>query len=86
VLAPGGVILLIVEIGHPPTATEPLTLGWDVPTLFAPACVPLFERRLQNTRAGVNETVLLEPVALPSDPGAGAGTPGVLVAKLERAR
>jgi SAM-dependent methyltransferase len=82
VLAPGGLVLLIVEIGHAPTTTEPLTLGWDVPSRFAPGCVPVLERRLEKTRGGVNETVLLEPVPLPAlarPPG-----PGVLVAKLER--
>jgi SAM-dependent methyltransferase len=35
VLKPGGTLLVIVEVNHPPTDTEPITIGWDVPDLFA---------------------------------------------------
>src|SRR5205807_10170395 len=81
VLAPDGLALLIVEVGHPPTLTEPLTLGWDVTRLFAPLRA-VSERRLGKTRGGVNDSVLLDPVALEShdDPHAS----GILVAKLAR--
>ncbi|MBW3652290.1 MAG: class I SAM-dependent methyltransferase [Actinobacteria bacterium] len=35
VAAPGATWLLTVEIGHPPTATEPHSLAWDVAERFA---------------------------------------------------
>lgn len=34
VTRPGGTFLLIVEVNHPPTATEPVSLGWDVVDRF----------------------------------------------------
>ena len=34
VLRRGGTLLVIVEVNHPPTATEPVTLDWDVASLF----------------------------------------------------
>jgi SAM-dependent methyltransferase len=83
VLAPGGLVLLIVEIGHQPTSTEPIVFDWDVPRLFSGACTSLLERRLEKTLGGVNDTVLLDPV--PYDAAADAGHPGVLVAKLQQA-
>ena len=36
VSAPGGTLLLITEVGHQPTPTEPLTFGFEVLDLFAP--------------------------------------------------
>jgi SAM-dependent methyltransferase len=81
VLALDGIALLIVEVGHPPTVTEPLTLGWDVTRLFAPLRA-VSELRLRKTRDGVNDSVLLEPAALAArDDPHGAG---ILVAKLAR--
>ncbi len=35
VTAPGGVGLLIVEVNHPPTPTEPQSLGWDLLERFS---------------------------------------------------
>jgi SAM-dependent methyltransferase len=34
VTRPGGTLLLVVEVGHEPTPTEPQALGWDVLDLF----------------------------------------------------
>jgi SAM-dependent methyltransferase len=36
IVRPGGIFLLITEINHEPTPTEPQTLSWDVLGLFAP--------------------------------------------------
>jgi SAM-dependent methyltransferase len=44
VTKPGGLFLLIVEINHPPTNTEPLTLGWDIIDEFLD-CFELIEQR-----------------------------------------
>jgi ubiquinone/menaquinone biosynthesis C-methylase UbiE len=80
VLAPGGLLLLIVEVGHPPSATEPLTLSWELARLFEPRLRVLLERRLEKA-GGVNDSVLHDPMPYPADL---ADRPGVLVAKLER--
>jgi len=36
VTRPGGHLVLVVEVGHDPTWTEPQSLSWDVCELFAP--------------------------------------------------
>lgn len=41
IVRPGGIFLLITEINHKPTPTEPQTLSWDVLDQFAPE----FDRR-----------------------------------------
>ncbi len=35
VLAPGGLLLMVVEVGHAPTIAEPHRLGWDLAARFA---------------------------------------------------
>jgi SAM-dependent methyltransferase len=44
VTRPGGLFLLIVEINHPPTNTEPLTLQWNIIDRFRD-CFELIEQR-----------------------------------------
>jgi ubiquinone/menaquinone biosynthesis C-methylase UbiE len=34
VTRPGGLFLLITEVGHPPTATEPIKLPWNITSAF----------------------------------------------------
>jgi SAM-dependent methyltransferase len=41
---PSGLFLLIVEVNHPPTNTEPLTLQWDIIDRFRD-CFELIEQR-----------------------------------------
>jgi SAM-dependent methyltransferase len=41
---PGGLFLLIVEVNHPPTNTEPLTLQWNIVDRFRD-CFELIEQR-----------------------------------------
>ena len=36
VLRPGGHLVLVVEVGHEPTWSEPQTISWDVCARFAP--------------------------------------------------
>jgi SAM-dependent methyltransferase len=47
VLKPGGTLLVIVEVNHPPTDTEPITIGWDVPDLFASFADVVSQRRYE---------------------------------------
>jgi ubiquinone/menaquinone biosynthesis C-methylase UbiE len=80
VLAPGGLLLMIVEVGHPASVTEPLTLTWELTEAFAPRLRVLLECRLEKT-GGVNDSVLHDPAPYVTT---GPDHPGLLVAKLER--
>ena len=78
VTAPGGRVLLIVEIGHAPTPTEPHWLDESVVARFAPEFSPLGVRLFgvrddHNLYASLHDEV---PYV--------AGEPGILCARLER--
>ena len=75
VVAPGGEVLLVLEVGRPPTVTEPHALGWDVVERFAPLSVA-DEQRYEQTSPAVYMDLL--EVRRPH-PGSG---PGWLVARL----
>lgn len=77
VLAPGGSLLLLTELGHEPTATEPQTFGWEVIDLFADELELVEHRRLEND--GLFASALNGRSFDDSDP---AKRPGVLVARL----
>ncbi|HEY0281195.1 MAG TPA: class I SAM-dependent methyltransferase [Rhizomicrobium sp.] len=79
VTAPAGRILLIVEIGHAPTPTEPHWLDESVVAKFAPEFAPTGVR-LFGVREDHNLYASLEH-AIPYV----EGNPGVLAARLERA-
>jgi SAM-dependent methyltransferase len=71
VLAPGGSFLLLVEVNHPPTLTEPISLGWDVTRRFAPELEVAHERHLDTTSCPLYHAALggVE-LADPADPRA----------------
>jgi len=80
VTAPGGRILLIVEIGHAPTPTEPHWLDESVVELFAPEfeAVSLHTygvREDHNLYASLLDDIPFEP-----------GQPGIFCVRLERVR
>jgi ubiquinone/menaquinone biosynthesis C-methylase UbiE len=77
VAAPGASLLLIVDVEHEPTTTEPQWLGWEILERFAPAWVQADVRRL----ARPDDTTLGSVLA--GRPYGGSG-PGVLSARLER--
>jgi len=78
VTAPSGRILLIVEIGHAPTPTEPHALGVDIVERFAPE-FSAQNVRLFGVRADHNlYASMLDGVVYK------AGNPGILAARLER--
>jgi len=81
VLRRGGRLLVIVEVNHAATSTEPLTLGWDVLALF-PGCMELERvQHLNRTAGGVHEDVLLHPSpCMDQTPG----RPGIVVGMLRR--
>ena len=49
VLKPGGMFLLLTDVGHAPTVTEPATFGWEVVDLFAPPLVTEFQNRYEKS-------------------------------------
>jgi SAM-dependent methyltransferase len=57
VLAPGGLLLLIVEVGHEPTPTEPHALGWDLGERLPEGLEVELVRRLRGSAASVYESV-----------------------------
>jgi SAM-dependent methyltransferase len=77
VAAPGAMLLLIVDVEHEATTTEPHELGWEILERFAPAWRAVDVRRL----ARPDDTTLGSVLA--GEPYGGAG-PGVLSARLER--
>lgn len=81
VAAPGATLLLVVDIGHEPTAMEPHRLSWDLLEAFAPAWTVMHRRDLE--RASPNMLANLQ-TAQPFDHADGADRPGVLQARLER--
>jgi len=78
VTAPGGRVLLIVEIGHAPTPTEPHDLDEGVLDLFAPEFEPVSVRSF-----GVRPDHNLYASLLDDVPHE-KGEPGILCARLER--
>ena len=66
VLAPRGTLLVLVEVNHPPTLTEPVTLGWDVTQRFGNAFDVEIERHLDTSDmklydAALGNVVLADP-------------------------
>lgn len=47
VCRPGGLFLLVVEVNHEPTPTEPVSIGWDITSRFRDAFDLLSERRYE---------------------------------------
>jgi SAM-dependent methyltransferase len=80
VTAPGGRILLIVEIGHAPTPTEPHYLDESIVEAFAPEFEVVSERTF-----GVRDDHNLYASLLDAIPYI-PGEPGIFCARLERKR
>lgn len=57
VTAPGGLFLLITDVNHDPTVTEPLSFGWDVVERFEPEFELLWQDHREKSESGVYESV-----------------------------
>lgn len=79
VLAPGGVFLLVTDVGHRARLTEPQEFSWDVIELFRPELRLVHHRRLRDTGQGIDRSVADSQELGPEEAG-----PGVLVARFER--
>jgi SAM-dependent methyltransferase len=76
VTRPGGMLLLLTDVGHDPTFTEPQSFSWDVTTRFAPAFEVERESRIAHTGPGMMESL---DASVPAD-----GASGILSALLRR--
>ena len=57
VLAPGGLLLLLTDVNHDPTPTEPIVFSWDVVDLFAPELRAERVHHFEKSAAGVYQSV-----------------------------
>lgn len=57
VLAPGGTFLLITEVNHAPTKTEPVFYSWDISKRFLHKMDLVYEKRFKKT-SGIYESIL----------------------------
>lgn len=80
VLAPGGMILLVVEIHPKPTIAEPHALPWDLARRFGPAVRVLEERHLEKPKDGVSYF----DVQVPFNHDDKIERSGVLIAKMTK--
>lgn len=81
VVRAGGALLLVTEVGHEPTPTEPLTFGFDVVDRLVPAFRVEHREDFEMSHALVHASVL---AAVPYDHGDGHARSGVLRARLVR--
>lgn len=81
VARPGAALLLVTDVGHAPTFTEPQSFGWDVLDRFRPAWEVVREERFLRVEENMLETL---EAAIPFDPEAHAGRVGTLAARLRR--
>ena len=82
VLTPNGSVLLLVEVNHPPTVTEPAQLPWDLPSWFGPDMHTVLERRHESSGPRwFYETVFADQRW---DDSRAETRPGILVARLEK--
>lgn len=81
VTAAGGTLLLITDVGHRPTVTEPVAFGFEVVDRFAPEFATVDVRRLEKREDGVYASV---EAAVPYDDADPTPRYGLLVARLAR--
>ena len=81
VLRPGGSLLLLTDVNHTPTITEPIAYSWDVLDKFRPALEVVEERRFEKDEAGVYQSVT---AAVPYDESDPTKRYGVLSARLQK--
>lgn len=83
VLSTGGTLMLLVDVNHEPTDSEPLRLGWDVVDRFVP---PLEVAAQQHYEKAPGARALYGSVYQPTpyDHDAGSERPGVLVARFRK--
>ena len=85
VLAPGGLILLVVEIHPRPTIAEPHVLPWNLVSRFGSGVRVIEERHLAKPTDGTNTLGRVLETRRPFEHGAGSDPSGIFFAKLVKA-
>jgi SAM-dependent methyltransferase len=80
VLAPGGRLLLIAEVNHEPTLTEPISFSWDIAGRFPPGFRVVTEYRFEKPVSPIYESIYMGVRFDASDP---TSRPGILCAMLQ---
>jgi SAM-dependent methyltransferase len=57
VLAPGGTFLLVSDVNHEPTPTEPICFSWDIVDVFRPEMTPVDVRHFEKAGDGIYQSV-----------------------------
>jgi ubiquinone/menaquinone biosynthesis C-methylase UbiE len=60
VARPGGVFLLVTEVNHEPTSTEPVKLPWNISEAFTDAFTLLAEKRYEIGNHDIHGQILIE--------------------------
>jgi len=81
VLKRGGLFLLITELNHHPTPTEPQTFGWDIVDRFQPALELIEAREYERSPVGVYTSIEARQWF---DRGNPAERPGVVSSKFQK--
>lgn len=81
VTKPGGLFLLITEVDHAPTITEPQSFSWDILDRLRPHWAVRRNQRFEHRSGGIYESM---GAAQPYDDGDPERRPGLLSAMLER--
>lgn len=68
VVKPGGVFLLITDVNHAPTLTEPLSFSWDIVHRFIPPLELSDARRFEKRDGGVYQSLIRAAVYDDADP------------------
>lgn len=58
VLTPGGLFLLLTELNHSPTPTEPMVFSWDIVKKFLPSLKLTEEKHYEKSKGGMYESIL----------------------------
>lgn len=80
VVADDGILLLVTDVNHSPTVTEPVSFGWDVVDRFAPLRV-VDSSRYEKVPAGMYETLVRATPYDDADPTPRYGVLSAILAK-----
>jgi glycosyltransferase involved in cell wall biosynthesis len=78
VLKPGGSFLLLTEVNHPPTPTEPMTFSWDVVNHFTDFLELEEVGHYERDESGIYQSIRAD---IPFDHSNPTDRPGILSAK-----
>ncbi len=81
VLKPGGMFLLITDVNHGPTATEPISFSWDIVNKFQPGLTLFEKHHYEKSENGIYKSIM---AAIPYDHSNPAGRYGILTAKFQK--